>query len=458
MELSALLCSLIQLGTVIVVHIAVVGGIVGVLCRADTVFQVCQCSRRAPDFGDQLIDPVHHRADGVLCDLFHRRKCGVDGIAEGLTGLVGRHEACRQRCQRCHYKTDGVRLENRVQTRLRDCKTGRARFGGFVGSGHGRGCGSVNHFNCSRGSHIALVGQKRCSGSGHNSRRNAEGLLEPGHLLVAVEEGDHHLVQLDHQLTQSRKQAAGQLTGQGADIILQGGHAPAEGLAGFQHTVVELPALAGGGFHSRFQLAEADLAIRNALVQVGHALAGGVADLVQRVEARVDHHVDVFQRDLLGAGHLAVGAGQGLQLLGVAQRDIAQPLQHAGGVVCRNAELQKGLGAAGQVVQRERRGRRHFADLGKLCGGGLLAAQHDLEVGQVAFHGGVVVHAALDHLGQFGRSLFCKVRDHLPGGYRPLAGAFFGRVAVQPYFAGDAEICHCVHLSFGARAQGHRLL
>ena len=446
------------LALVVVVDGVVVGGVISICCSADAVLQVGQRCRCAFDFCDQIIDPVHHRADGVLCDLFHRRKCGVDGIAEGLAGLIGRHETRRQSRQQGHYQTDGVRLENRVQTCLRDCKAGRPGFGRFVGSGHGRGCGSVNHFNCSRGSHIALVGQECRSGSGHNSRCNADGLLELGHLLVAVEEGDHHLVQLDHQLTQSRKQAAGQLTGQGADIILQGGHAPAEGLAGFQHTVVELPALTGGGFHRRFQLAEADLAIRDALVQVGHALAGGITDLVQRVETRIDHHVDVFQRDLLRRGHLAVGAGQGLQLLGVAQRDITQPLKHAGGVVCRNAELQKGLGAAGQVVQRERRGRRHFADLGKLCGGGFLAAQHDLEVGQVAFHGGVVVHAALDHLGQLGRCLFCKVRDHLPGGHRPLAGAFFCRVAVQPYFAGDAEICHCVHLSFGARAQGHRLL
>ena len=446
------------LALVVVVDGVVVGGVISICCSADAVLQVGQRCRCAFDFCDQIIDPVHHRADGVLCDLFYRRKCGVDGIAEGLAGLIGRHETRRQSRQQGHHQTDGVRLENRVQTCLRDCKTGRPGFGGFVSSGHGRGRGCVDHFNCSSGGYIALVGQKRCSGSGHNSRCNADGLLELGHLLVAVEEGDHHLVQLDHQITQSRKQAAGQLTGQGADIILQGGHAPAEGLAGFQHTVVELPALTGGGFHSCFQLAESDLAVRNALVQVGHALAGGITDLVQRVETRIDHHVDVFQRDLLGAGHLAVGAGQGLQFLGVAQRDITQPLQHAGGVVCRNAELQQRLGALGQVGQAERRCRRHFADLRKLCGGGLLVAQHDFEVGQVAFHGGVVVHAALDHLGQLGRCLFCKVRDHLPGGYRPLAGAFFCRVAVQPYFAGDAEVCHCVHLSFGARAQGHRLL
>ena len=384
----------------------------------------CSFSEKAVQFVAQLIQPADRRADGALGDIGDELKCPAHEVAEGLAGLIGRHETRRQSRHRRNDDPDRVCFHHGIECRLSNSQPLCPGFGGFVSSSHGRGRGCVDHFNCSRGSHIALVGQKRRTGSGNNSGGNADGLLELGHLLVAVEEGDHYLVQLDYQLAQSCKQAACQLTGQGADIILQGGHAPAEGLAGFQHTVVELPALTGGGFHSRFQLAEADLAIRNALVQVGHALAGGVADLVQRVEARIDHHVDVFQRDLLGAGHLAVGAGQGLQLLGVAQRDIAQPLQHAGGVVCRNAELQQGLGAAGQVVQRERRGRRHFADLGKLCGGGLLAAKHDLEVGQVAFHGGIVIHTALDHLGQLGRCLFCKVRDHLPGGYRPLAGAF----------------------------------
>ena len=86
------------LALVVVVDGVVVGGVISICCSADAVLQVCQCSRRAPDFGDQLIDPVHHRADGVLCDLFHRRKCGVDGIAEGLAGLIGRHET---RCQSC---------------------------------------------------------------------------------------------------------------------------------------------------------------------------------------------------------------------------------------------------------------------------------------------------------------------------------------------------------------------
>ena len=415
-------------------------------------------SEKAVQFVAQLIQPADRRADGAFGYIGNELKCPAHEVAEGFAGLIGRHEACRQSRHRRDDDPDRVCFHHGVECRLSNSQPFCTGFGGLICCRFRGGGGGAQRRNGRSRCHGGFIAQN-CRRDGHDrSRRNADGLLELGHLLVVVEEGDCRLVQLDNQITQSRKQAAGQLTGQGADIILQGGHAPAEGLAGFQHTVVELPALTGGGFHRRFQLAEADLAIRNALVQVGHALAGGIADLVQRVKARIDHHVDVFQRDLLCRGHLAVGAGQGLQLFGVAQRDIAQPLQHAGGVVCRNAELQKGLGAAGQVVQRERRGRRHFADLGKLCGGGLLAAQHDLEVGQVAFHGGVVVHAALDHLGQLGRSLFCKVRDHLPGGYRPLAGAFFCLVAVQPYFAGDAEICHCVHLSFGARAQGHRLL
>ena len=329
-----------------------------------------------------------------------------------------------------------------------------------MGSGHGRGCGSVNHFNCSSGGYIALVCQECRSGSGHNSRCNTDGLLELGHLLVAVEEGDHHLVQLDHQLTQSCKQAAGQLTGQGADIILQGGHAPAEGLAGFQHTVVELPALTGGGFHRRFQLAEADLAIRDALVQVGHALAGGITDLVQRVETRIDHHVDVFQRDLLGAGHLAIGPHEGLELVRVAQRNIAQTFQYAGGVVRRDAELQEGLGPLGQVGQGEGRACGHPAYLFQLLGGKLFVAQHDLEVGQIAFHAAVVVQTALDHALQAGCSFLGKVRDELACGHRPLARGFLSRVAVELYFAGNAKICgQCVHLSLRKRAQAqwHRL-
>ena len=305
---------------------------------------------------------------------------------------------------------------------------------------------------CGKG-HISLIRQECRTRSSDHGRGNADGVLELGHLLVAVEEGGDHLVELHHKVAQCRKKPAGQLTGQGGHVVLQGGHAAAESLAGFQHAVVKLSALAGGGFHGGLQLAEADLAIRNALVQVGHTLAGGVANLVQRVEARVDHHVDVFQRDLLGTGHFAVGTHQRLQLVRIAKGDIAQLFQNVGGVIGGNAELQQGLGALGQVGQSKGRGCRHFAQLGKLCGGQFLVAQHDLEVGQVAFHAGVVVHAALDHLAQFRCGLFCKVRDHVSGGNGPLAGALFRRVAVEPYFAGDAEICH---VSTSHSERGHK--
>ena len=47
-----------------------------------------------------------------------------------------------------------------------------------------------------------------------------------------------------NKVAQRRKQPAGQLAGQGGHVILQGGHAAAEGLAGFQHTGIT-PAYAG---------------------------------------------------------------------------------------------------------------------------------------------------------------------------------------------------------------------
>ena len=262
------------------------------------------------------------------------------------------------------------------------------------------------------------------------------------------------------QVGQRRIERIRQRTQQSLRVIGQGGQPAVEGLAGLQHTVVELSALAGGSGHGGFQLIEADLAVRDALVEGAHALAGGVADLIERVEARVDHHVDVFQRDLLGAGHLAIGPHEGLELVRVAQRNIAQTFQYAGGVVRRDAELQEGLGPLGQVGQGEGRACGHPAYLFQLLGGKLFVAQHDLEVGQIAFHAAVVVQTALDHALQAGCSFLGKVRDELACGHRPLARGFLSRVAVELYFAGNAKICgHGVHLSLRKRAQAqwHRL-
>lgn len=148
-----------------------------------------------------------------------------------------------------------------------------------------------------------------------------------------------------------------------------------------------------------------------------------------------------------GAGHLAIGPHEGLELVRVAQRNIAQLLEHTGGVVRRDAELQEGLGPLGQVGQGEGRGRRHLPDLFQLLGGKLFVAQHDLEVGQIAFHAAVVVQTALDHAFQAGCSFLGKVRDELACGHGPLARGFLSRVTVELYFAGDGKICgHGVHL------------
>ena len=339
MALSTFLGGLVQLGAVVSVDGAAIGSIVGFLCCTDAVLQVCQSSGGPSNPCHQLVDPVHHRADGVLCDLFHRRKCGVDRISEGLAGLISRHKARCQGCQSCHEKAHRIGRDHRIQGRLGQCQPCGSGFRCRIGGGHCCGGNGVGHLGRCGKSHISLIRQECRTRSSDHGRGNADGVLELRHLLVAVEEGRYHLVELHYKVTQRREQAAGQLTGQGGHVVLQGGHAAAEGLAGFQHAVVKLPALAGGGFHGGLQLAEAHLAVRDALVQVGHAFAGGVANLVQRIKARVDHHVDVFQRDLVGTGHLAIGAHQRLQLVRVAKGDVAQPLQHAGGVIGGNAEL-----------------------------------------------------------------------------------------------------------------------
>ena len=361
--------------------------------------------------------------------------------------MVGCHQPRRQSGQSGHHKPDGIGRKHGIQCRLCHLQTGSSCGGSFMGRSHrGGGSGMQRRDSCSC-CHGRLIAQD-CRRDGHNCRRqDADGLLERGHFGVVLGDGDDQLVCLDDDVPESREQPAGQFTGQRGHVVLQGAQPAVEGLAGLQHTVVELPALTGGSSHGGFQLIEADLAVRDALVEGAHALAGGVADLIERVEARVDHHVDVFQRDLLGAGHLAIGPHEGLELVRVAQRNIAQTFQYAGGVVRRDAELQEGLGPLGQVGQGEGRGRRHLPDLFQLLGGKLFVAQHDLEVGQIAFHLGVVVQTGFDHAFQAGCSFLGKVRDELACGHGPLARGFLSRVTVELYFAGNAKICgHGVHL------------
>ena len=292
------------------------------------------------------------------------------------------------------------------------------------------------------GGQVALVGQKCHADRGDDGDDQTNGVFQLGQLLVILRDGTHQLVGLDDEVAESREQAVSQFAGKGSHVVLQGRQSPVEGLAGLQHTVVELPAFTGGGFHSGLQFLKAHLAVRDALVQVGHGFTGGLADLVERIEARVDHHVHVFQRDLLGAGHLAIGPDKGLHLVRVAQRNVAQHLQHVGGVVCRNAELQQGLGALSQIRQGEGCGCCHFADLFQLFGGKLFVTQHDLEIGEVALHVPVVGQTALHHAHQGIGGFLSEIGDHLPGGYRPFIDALLCRVAVQPDITRNTEISH----------------
>ena len=207
------------LALVIVVDVIVVGGVISICCSADAVLQVSQCRRSAVDFSDQLVDPVHHRADGALGDVLDRRKCRVDCIAECLAGLVSRRKAGGQSGQSGHHQTDGIRFQHRIQRSLRQCKAGCSSFGSRMGSGHGCCVGCMSDFSGGGKGDITLVGQKRRARSGHDRRCNADGLFELGHLLVAVETGRDYLVELYHKVAQCGEQPAGQFTGQGADVI-----------------------------------------------------------------------------------------------------------------------------------------------------------------------------------------------------------------------------------------------
>ena len=77
-------------------------------------------------------------------------------------------------------------------------------------------------------------------------------------------------------------------------------------------------------------------------------------------------------------------------------------------------------------------------------------------------HRGLETHADTDRglcqLCQFSGGSLCQPGDQIACGYRHCAQALVEAACVQPGIAGNTVICHCVHLSFGARAQGHRLL
>ena len=77
-------------------------------------------------------------------------------------------------------------------------------------------------------------------------------------------------------------------------------------------------------------------------------------------------------------------------------------------------------------------------------------------------HRGLEAHADTDRsfcqLCQFSGGSLRQPGDQIARGHRHCAQALIEAACVQPGIAGNTVICHCVHLSFGARAQGHRLL
>ena len=106
--LPALLCSLVQLGAVVVIHCAVVGSVIGFFCGTDAILQVGQRGGCALDLGDQLIEPVHHRSDGALGNVLDHAECRVDLVAEDFAGFVSRNEPSCHCCNNCNKNAERI--------------------------------------------------------------------------------------------------------------------------------------------------------------------------------------------------------------------------------------------------------------------------------------------------------------------------------------------------------------
>ena len=113
------------------------------------------------------------------------------------------------------------------------------------------------------------------------------------------------------------------------NLVFHLGNLSGGGLSGGFRSLVEASALLGGPFKSLCHHLRADRALAHLLFQFGYALAGLLADHLQRVEPRVDHLQQILTHQLAGATHLRERQCQRLHLLFVAQGDVADVLQLA---------------------------------------------------------------------------------------------------------------------------------
>ena len=137
-------------------------------------------------------------------------------------------------------------------------------------------------------------------------------------------------------------------------------------------------------------------------------------------------------------------------------QDAGQHLSSLVGIVASKRQIVQSVRC---LCSSERRSAAHLLGLVRQALDLIHAHAHG---GSHLGHGGLEAHADTDRsfcqLCQFSSGSLRQPGDQIACGYRHRAQALIEAACVQPGIAGNTVICHCVHLSFGARAQGHRLL
>ena len=118
------------------------------------------------------------------------------------------------------------------------------------------------------------------------------------------------------------------------------------------------------------------------------------------------------------------------------------------------------VGSLGNIRGRNAHGVGHVRDLtAQLLDRKLAKIGDGPDFGKRCLVDGAVLDRALGKIRQLAAGRLYQVCDQRSGGDGHAADTLREAAGVQLGVAGNAKIkCHCVHLSIGARAQGHRLL
>ena len=158
-----------------------------------------------------------------------------------------------------------------------------------------------------------------------------------------------------------------------------------------------------------------------------------------------------------GSGQDIHGGGRGGKTGGCQFRCLACKFHSVGRVLpCADGLV----GSLGNIRGRNAHGVGHVRDLtAQLLDRKLAKIGDGPDFGKRCLVDGAVPDRALGKIRQLAAGRLYQVCDQRSGGDGHAADTLREAAGVQLGVAGNAKIkCHCVHLSIGARAQGHSLL